>query len=260
MPGVPALYEQMYARRVFSTDEAVAATGLGKTQVVRQLSYLRAQGYFDKVRRGLYAVVPLESRGRPPAVNPYLLAARLARPYVLSYHTGLELHGVAQSTFNRVFVATPQRVEPLEYQGVTYQAVVATEKEVRSAATTVTVEDHPVAVATREWTVAHCAQRLEYAGGLEELLKSLRNFAYLTPAALASAAKTLGHKVLYNRLGFLLDHVGDKWDVSDADLEPFRAGMAREPSYFGTVPGKARFVKAWQLMVPDNLDQVMRPA
>jgi predicted transcriptional regulator of viral defense system len=260
MPALPALYEQMYARRVFTTDEAVGATGLPKEQVVRQLSYLQSEGYFDKIRRGLYAVVPLESRGKPAMVNPYLLASRLAHPYVLSYHTGLELHGVAQSTFNRVFVLTPQRVEPLEYQGMAYQMVHAKEEEVRESSTTTTLEDQRVAVATREWTVVHCAHRLDFAGGLEELLKSVGNFAYLTPAALASAAKFLGHKVLYNRLGFLLDYFGDKWDVSERDLETFRDRMAREPSYFGTKPGQARYVKQWQLMVPDNLDQVMRPA
>lgn len=260
MPGVPALYERMYARRVFTTDEAVRATGLDKDLVVRQLSYLQTGGYLDKVRRGLFAVIPLESRPEPAPVSPYLVASKLAAPYVLSYHTGLELHGVAQSTFYRVFVATPQRFEPFEYQGVTYQLVHAKELEVREASAHVTVEDQPVAVATREWTVAHCALRLDLAGGLEELLKSAGNFAHLDPAKIHAAAQALGHKVLFNRLGFILTVHRDKWGFSEADLRPFRDRMARAPSYFGAKRGHARYLKEWHLMVPDNLEQVMRPA
>lgn len=257
MAGVPALYGRMYARRVFTTDEAVRVSGLDKELVVRQLSYLQSQGYLGKVRRGLYAVIPLESRPNAAPVNPYLVASKLASPYVLSYHTGLELHGVAQSTFYRMFVATPNRFGTLEYQGVTYQAVPAGERETREAATEVTVEDQPVAVASREWTVAHCALRLRLAGGLEELLKSVRTFAYLDPRELRAAARRLGRKVLLNRLGFILDHVGDKWDLSSRDLERFRAGMSKDPSYFGAQRGHARYVRDWHLLVPDNLEQVV---
>lgn len=257
MPGLPTLYQKMYARRVFTTDEAVRVSGLGKESVARQLSYLRSQGYLDKIRRGLYAVIPVQSRPNAGPVNPYLVAAKLAAPYVLSYHTGLELHGVAQSTFYRVFVATPHRFAPLEHQGVTYQAVQAHEREVREAATEVTVEDQPVALASREWTVAHCALRLKFAGGLEEVLRSVRKFASLDPSRLHAAARTLGRKVLLNRLGFILDHFGEKWDVSNGDLELFRAGMSTDPSYFGAKPGNARYVKDWNLLVPHNLEQVV---
>lgn len=207
----------------------------------------------------MFTVIPLESRPQPAPVSPYLVTAKLVHPYVLSYHTGLELHGVAQSSFYRVFVATPRRFEPFEYQGVAYQRVHAREREVRAASTQVTVEAQPVAVATREWTVAHCALRLDLAGGIEELLKSVANFAHLDPAKLHAAAVTLGHKVFINRLGFLLALHRETWSVSDEDLRPFRDRMSSATSYFGAKRGSSRYVKEWHLMVPENLEQVMRP-
>ncbi len=259
MPAVPTLYEAMYRRQVFTTTEAVEVTGQSSAQVVKQLSYLRQNGYLEQVRRGVYTVVPLEARGDPPPPNPYLVASKLARPYLLSYHTGLELHGVAQSVFYTVYVAAPKRFRTFTHRGVKYQAVRATSEEVERAATELSVEDQRVKVASREWTVAHCALRLDLAGGFEEFVKSVAGFAYLKPDRLLEAAEALGPKVLYNRLGFLLDLYRDRWQVSRNDLSQFHARLSNYTDYFGTRPGEARYVREWNLMVPDNLEQVIRP-
>lgn len=259
MPAVPALYEAMYPRQVFTTDEAVEATGQSANRVAQQLSYLHREGYFDQVRRGVYAVVPLEARGNPPPPNPYLVASKLTKPYVLSYHTALELHGVAQSTFYTVYVATPKRFRSFTHRDVKYQPVRATPAEVEKAATDLSVEDQRVKVASREWTVAHCALRLDLAGGLEEVLKSVAGFAYLRPERLLEAADFLGQKVLYHRLGFILDLYKDRWQVAPNDLERFRTRLGEYTDYFGTRPGQAKYVREWNLMVPDNLPTVMRP-
>lgn len=260
MPAVPTLYQVMYPRQVFTTAEAAEATGQSCPQLAKQLSYLRHHGYFRQVRRGVYTVVPLEARDSPPPPpNPYLVASKLTKPYLLSYHTALELHGVAQSTFYKVYVATPKRFRTFTHCDITYQAVRGTSEEVEKAATGLSVEDQRLTVASREWTVAHCALRLDLAGGLEEFLKSVAGFADLKVGRLVEAADAMGQKVLYHRLGFLLDLYKDRWHVSPSDLDRFRARLSDYTDYFGTRPGRAKYVKAWNLMVPDNLDQVIRP-
>ncbi len=262
MPALPRLYEALYARQVFTVDEAVEAAGRPRQRVIEQLSYLTGQGYLDRVRRGLYAIVPVQARGEepPPAPNPYLVASKLATPYVLSYHTGLELHGVAHSAFTTVYVATPNRFATFEHRGVGYQAVRADPDEVARAAEEISVEDQPLQVATREWTAAHCLARLDLAGGLEEVLKSLAGFAYLRPDRLLEACQALGQKNLYHRAGFVLDLYQDRWHVEPAQLDRFRSRLSTHTDYLGTRPGEATYVGLWNLMVPENLEQVIRPA
>jgi predicted transcriptional regulator of viral defense system len=259
MPAVPTLYQAMYARQVFTTAEAAEALGRPSNQVARQVSYLKSQGYLVQVRRGLHAIVPIDARGSPPPPNPYLVASKLTDPYVLSYHTALELHGVAQSTFYTVHVATSKRFRPFTHRGVRFLAVRATPQEVKAAATQLKLADQRVKVASREWTVAHCALRLDLAGGFEEFLKSVAGFAYLRPERLLEAATLLGRKILYHRLGFLLDTYRKRWHVSTDDLDLFRANLGDYTDYFGARPGHARYVREWNLMVPDNLEQVIRP-
>lgn len=260
MPSVPRLYEDLYARQVFTTDEAAEAADRPRRRVVEQLSHLANEGYLDRIRRGLYAVVPLDARESPPPPNPYLVASKLAEPYVLSYHTGLELHGVAQSSFNTLYVATPNRFKAFEHRGISYKPVRASPEEVDHAAIELSVEDQAIQVADREWTAAHCLARLDLAGGLEEVLKSLAGFAYLRPEPLLEACRVIGQKNLYNRAGFVLELYQDDWNLDDAELAPFEENLSKHTDYFGTQPGQARYVKRWNLMVPENLDQVVRPA
>lgn len=258
MAAVPTLYREMYARQAFTTAEAAEATGRSASQLAKHLSYLKSHGYLEQVRRGVYTVVPLEARGNPPPPNPYLVASKLTDPYVLSYHTALELHGVAQSTFYTAYVATSKRFRALTHRGVRYQAVRATPDEVEKATTELGVEDQRVRVASREWTVAHCVLRLDLAGGFEEVLRSVAGFAYLRPERLLEAVAVLGRKVLYQRLGFLLDLHKERWQVSPSDLDLFRTRLGKYTDYFGARPGHARYVRGWNLMVPDNLEQVIR--
>src|SRR5437879_3391462 len=98
MRGPPKLYRLMYTRKVFTTEEAAKTSHQSKTRTERQLSYLTKHGYLDRVRRGLYVLRPLQKE--ESAANAYLVASKLVDPYALCFHTALELHGVAHSTFS----------------------------------------------------------------------------------------------------------------------------------------------------------------
>lgn len=260
MPSVPRLYEALYTRQVFTIDDAADVIDRPRRRVVEQLSHLASEGYLDRIRRGLYAIVPLDARGSPPSPNPYLVASKLAEPYLLSYHTALELHGVAHSSFNTLYVATPNRFKAFEHRGATYKAVRASPEEIDHAATEMSIGDQPVQVASREWTAAHCLARLDLAGGLEEVLESLAGFAYLRPERLLEACRVIGQKNLHNRAGFVLELYQDDWHLDEDEFTSFEENLSKHTDYFGTQPGQARYVKRWNLMVPENLDQVIRPA
>ena len=54
------------------------------------------------IRRGIYAVVSPGESPNDLRVDPYLLTAKITLDSLLSYHTALELYGVAYSIFNRL--------------------------------------------------------------------------------------------------------------------------------------------------------------
>jgi predicted transcriptional regulator of viral defense system len=91
---------------VFTVEELdlfLAEKASGKPNTRKALlTYYRKQGRIVPVRRGLYAVVPFGSSPDSSPVDPYLLAAKITKDAVLSYHTALEFHGKAYSLYTRL--------------------------------------------------------------------------------------------------------------------------------------------------------------
>jgi predicted transcriptional regulator of viral defense system len=72
------------------------------------LAYHVAEGHLSRVRRGLYVTVPPGISGCP-AVDPFIVASRLAEDAIVAYHSALELAGVAYSMHGEVRYLTARR-------------------------------------------------------------------------------------------------------------------------------------------------------
>ena len=87
---------------VFTTKEFAAylqsqRRGSKKT-LESLLRYYMGKGRLLRVRRGLYAVVPVGSDPENYQVDPYLIASKMADDAVLGYHTALQFYGKAYSS------------------------------------------------------------------------------------------------------------------------------------------------------------------
>ena len=95
---------------VFTSDEFAAfnaGRGTGSRRSAEALlAYHTRAGHLLRVRRGLYAVVPVGISPATTPGDPYLLATRVADDAVPAYHTALEVHGAAYSTHERVVFVT----------------------------------------------------------------------------------------------------------------------------------------------------------
>ena len=80
------------------------------------LTYYRNRGRIIPLRRGLYAVIPVGSDPATYAVDPFLIAAKLADDAVLAYHTALEYYGKAYSTYRRYTYTTLTKSAPFHFK------------------------------------------------------------------------------------------------------------------------------------------------
>lgn len=257
---VPRTYFLMADQPVFTLKEAAVATHLQGRRLTQELARQTQDGYFRQVRRGVYATVPLsrvEDPDAAPPVNPHLLASKLTEPYFLGYHTALELHGVAHSAYHVMHVATPKQLRPFEYQGLQYRRVPASAREVELASTTQRVDDQKVNVARREWALVQCALRLELAGGFEEYYRSVSGFASIHPETVLAATRFYKTRTLYNRVGLTLWANRDRWHLTKEDLAPFKRGLSKHPYYFGAQKGAAKYVREWNVFVPESMMEMV---
>ena len=217
---------------------------------------LQKKGFVRRVRGGLYVLAPPELRGKDVVADPYILAARAAHGrYFLSYHSALEIHGIAHSRISTTFASVSRRRGPFEYQGMAYNFVLERHffglKDVLHAGVTIKVSD-------LERTVVECIRRLDLAGGLEEVLKSYQGLPYLNRRRVLSHLGLFGVKSLYHRLGFVLSMVGEGGRVPEGLLAALKAKLSQRTYYL--VPGTqgGRYNSEWRLVVPRNVEALLR--
>ena len=247
------VYHALYEQEVFrSRDvEPVLKNYWTSVAIIRRL---HKKGYVERIRRGLYAIVPIQSVGKEYAPERILIADRVIEPYFLSHHTALEVHGVAQSYFNTVFVSSKKRFQPFEYKGTKFTCIVTgdffgTEKRLYL--------HRKVYVSDPERTILDCIRRPYHAGGLEELIKSITSFPLLDYNRLYKYLLRFDEKSLFHRTGYLMDMLKDDLRVPERFLDKVRKKLSQRTYYLET--GKRGvYVKKWNIIVPKNIKEVMR--
>lgn len=258
MPEIRTLYKKLHALRVFTTEDAAKLMERTNETMAKQLSYLSSRGDIEKIRRGLWAVIPIEEDSAH--ANPYLIGARLAgdQPYALLYHTALELHGVAHSPSDLVHVGVSQHLfAPLDHHGVQYRP---RPMEAWEADWTVGVqlEGQEVRITDREATLVHCVQCPHWSGGVEEVMQSIGVWPSIDAERVLEFTRCLGKKTAFHRIGYVLEKNRDRWGIDPGILGAIQAEVrSRSPNYWGTQPGQDNtFDKRYQIIVPAALEDL----
>jgi predicted transcriptional regulator of viral defense system len=184
----------------------------------------------------------------------FVVASKVTDSYLFAYHSALELHGVARSAFfSDIYVASPRRFRGFDYEGDEIHHVHIDPDLLEDAVTEHTRSGQSLQVASRELTLIQCLDRLEYAGGLEEVIDSVEGFPYLRWGRLEDLLDRFEKKSLYRRVGFVLDYLADRWDPPEELMDRLSEAGAGQPAYFATTPDRGgNLVRRWNLLVPDR--------
>lgn len=216
-----------------------------------QNAVARNQAY--RLKRGLYASNLGVYRDRVP--NVHLVAEKAAPDAVVSYHSALEAHGVAHTPLRTVYFTSAHKVGAFQARGYRFRratppAVSDRETTLGEFVTRVRVGEAIVRVTSKERTFVDCLSNLRFAGGLEELLRSLGGFTSMSAEAVARYADLLASPTLTARAGWVMDLFADQWRVDMSVLDQMRRSSGR--GTYRLSPGVASqdFVSRWRLYVP----------
>jgi predicted transcriptional regulator of viral defense system len=253
--------EFLATRRVFTRAELLAALAQegprSPETATSHLARWRRQGRVAQVKKGIYVTSgPL---AEPGTVDLLLVASRLAPDGALAYHTALEAHGFARSTFERLQFVTATRVKPLRWRGRWFVPVRPNEAILRPRnrdrwIETIERSGHPVRVTSLERTVADALDRPDLTGGLEEAWRSCAAVPSLALRELEVYVRTLGRRTLAAKVGLLLERRREELVVPAALLDRLRGLAPRSPVY--AEPGRPRgrrLAAGWNLLVPKEL-------
>ena len=237
----------------FDLADAAVVLDLSRDRVRRLLAYLAARGWLVRVRRGLYAVVPLEAED-PSAwlADPWVVASRSFAPCYIGGWTALHHWELTEQLFRTVvvFTATPVRRSTREIQGTSFRLKQVDEQRLFGLSK-VWRGRVAVDVSDAERTLVDCFDRPELGGGIRHVADCLQEWferdAGDRVSRLLDDADRLGNRTVFKRLGFVLEARGLG---SDDLLETCRGRMSQGVSPLDpSAAGKGRIVKRWRLRV-----------
>lgn len=155
-------------------------------------------GRVSKIKNGLYATVnPITG---DIFANRFEIASALFDSACVAYHSALEFHGLGNQVYSEVYVFADDRNIPFEYGGLEYKFFLPKIKGGISCLE----HNAPIVVTNLERTLVDCLDRIDLAGGVEELVTAINGITYLNEELLTACLKEYNKKVLYKKTGFLL--------------------------------------------------------
>jgi predicted transcriptional regulator of viral defense system len=225
--------------------------------VLNRLKQAHERGYVERIRHGVYASrVGLFSDTLP---DPLLIASRLADDCVIAYHSALEAHGVAHAPFRRVTLLSARASFKVEFHGYEF-VVLRPAKSLlsgetwKSSVTQLRRGNELVTVTSRERTLVDCLNSLKWAGGIEEVLRSVGSFPSLNVENVIAYLDLLGSASTVARVGWVLSADPDLWRVTQAELDSLRSRLRKGPYFLDDRSRSGKLVREWRLYVPEHLD------
>jgi predicted transcriptional regulator of viral defense system len=234
---------------LFTLKELRERYGHGRS-LLNMLHRLKHQGRVRPLAKGVYTgaftAVP---------INRYAVPTTLREDAVVTCHSALELHGVANQVFQTVYYFSAHARKDVVFDNITYRRVAPPHALVRARRLDFLVQSVSghVRVTSRERSVVDCLMFLDYSGGGEELDRSLAMFPSFDFAAALEYLKLLRMPWLYARLGFLLDRHAEKLFFRGAPRDCFLRKLPAGVAYLERKRPGNRWVPTWKLMVPETL-------
>ncbi|MEE8358742.1 MAG: type IV toxin-antitoxin system AbiEi family antitoxin [Candidatus Hydrothermarchaeales archaeon] len=244
-------------------DEAKKIIGSRDPRYIhlKYVKRLSQEGKLHRIRRGLYAVIPLLEDKERYVPDKFLIASKIRDNYYLGYHTALEFYGCAYSHFNEVYVALKKgdRFDTFGYKNLKFRPVF-----IRDTGFGVEEKKYMgcnVRISSKERTFIDCLDRVKYAGGWEESLKSLQGLGGLNFDNLNKTLQRYDNELLFRKAGFVLTLLRDTSvfyeHFSDKMLNRWHKRIGKSPRYLAD---EKPFIynKKWHLYIPEKFEEKLR--
>ncbi len=265
---VEALYNVLLPMRVVSFNDIIEkALSIVKVVPNRRYIYrkyvnkLVENGKLERIRKGLYIVLsPLEEPEKH-VVDKLLIASKIRTEYYLGFHTALEYYGAASSLYNEAYtcVKPNDRFNPFQYKRFSFKPVFV--KNVTFEVEEKHYQNNTVKVSSKERTFIECIERVQYAGGWEECIKSLQGLGGLNLEKLVTLLHKYKNDNLFRRTGYVLELLKKRSPfyehVDDQLLNEIQSYVKGSPRYLVNRK-KGILHKRWKLYIPVDFEEKLR--
>lgn len=236
--------------RTFTVAEACQALATEDSSRIRQsLSDLTTKGWTGRIKRGLYAILPLSSGAIPsPQLHEFLVAMELVTPAAIAYWSALNYHGLTEQTPRTVFVATDHPVNHRRLTAVGFSfRLVSIRREKFFGLQQQWIDERPFTVTDPEKTLVDGLDLPQYVGGVPEIVKAIASYGdTINESRLRHYARQIGNSAVGKRLGYIMERLGA------GDVDALMNQVPRRTGYTlldPTQPAKGPYCRRWGLRI-----------
>jgi predicted transcriptional regulator of viral defense system len=241
----------------FTPDEARALLKISPARTYRLLAYLAERGWLVRIRRGLYAPVPLDAPVPSDwREDPWLVALHTFEPCYIGGWSACEHWHLTEQIFRGIVVFTTRRVRSVatEIQGSSFR-VRRRRADQMFGLRKVWRRNAPVPVSDPSRTIVDILDDPSTGGGIRHVADVLRDYfesEHRDDDALVAYAAKLGNATAFKRLGFLIEVLEIAAPaLIEASLAQRSKGITLlDPS----VKRRGRISRRWNLNVNVSLD------
>ena len=236
----------------FNADEAAAVLAVDAATAARITGYLASRGWLARIRRGLFAPVPLDATAPTEwRADPWLVAAHVFDPCYIGGWSACEHWGLTEQLFRDVLVVTaqPQRTSKVQLQGAGFHVVVR-QPAALFGTRAVWRGRERVDVSDPTRTMVDILDDPPIGGGIRHVANVVAEYfrgEHRNDDRLTAYVERLGNRTVFKRLGYLVETLGiDASDLVTVCLDRKSAGIsALDPS----ISAKGKITKRWNLRV-----------
>ena len=218
-------------------------------------------GKLQRVRKGIYIVLsPLEEPQRHVA-DKLLIASKIRDKYYLGFHTALEYYGCASSLYNEAYICVKakDRFDPFQYRRFNFKPVFV--KDVSLEVEEKRYQENILKVSSKERTLIECIDKVRYAGGWEECIKSLEGLGSINVKKMLNLLREHRNDILFRQVGYVLELLRERSPfyehIDDHVLDEIEGLITGSPRYL--VPNeKGSLNKRWRLYIPKDFEEKLR--
>lgn len=220
----------------------------------QQLNYHKKVGHLIQIRKFIYAVKLF--RNQDNWIDPYLIASKATDDAIIAYHSALELHGPAYTTFNELAYLTSHRALPFSYESQNYRAINQPAALKNANQTNYGIEVIKrngilIKVTSLERTIVDILDRQDLGGGWEEIWRSLDNITQFDPIKVVSYALLLKNATTIAKVGYFLEQRPKHFAVDKNYIDLLLPHIPKGPHYMDRMRHKnGKYFDKWRLVVP----------
>jgi predicted transcriptional regulator of viral defense system len=256
---------QQFLRKnpVFTYDAFARAVSDGhernKNTIKALLAHHIQQGHIVRVRRRLFAAIPMGADAETYPINPYLIAGYATPDAVIAYHSALSFYQMTYSASYRFIYLTQHQSSRFDFRSESYEGVRFPTSLVQQHQENIfthieDVQGLNVRVTNLERTLVDVLDKLKLGGGWEEIWRSLEMIDRIKVNQVAEYALLLNNATTVAKVGFYLSQRRQELNVASNVLLKLRKHCPRSPHYVDSIARKdGKLLDDWNIIVPKSL-------